>query len=150
MTYPTTSNVSPPVKPSEFDWSEWVASFPELENAFPPHQVAALATRAALYFTPGTRSVVGCPTARKILYYLLIAHWVCLQKQAQGGDTLLGPLQRVTEGSLSLSVDTSGLHKIDPWLSQTRYGQEFWALSRKYRSTFYIQPITDPRYRIFP
>lgn len=134
-----------------FEWSEWAASFPELESHFRPHNVQKIAERAAIYFNPSSKGVVCCPKERRILLNLLVSHLVFLQKKTAEGDQLMGPVSSVSEGSVSLSVDTKGsIGKIDPWLSQTRYGQEFWALSKKYRSTFYIRPIPDPRLRIFP
>nr|WP_232351273.1 MULTISPECIES: DUF4054 domain-containing protein [unclassified Commensalibacter] len=73
-------------------------------------------------------------------------------KKTENGDQLIGSISSVTERSVSLHVDTKShaKNKIDPWLAQTRYGYEFWALTKKYRSTFYTKPIPDPRLRIFP
>ncbi|MDI2091677.1 DUF4054 domain-containing protein [Commensalibacter oyaizuii] len=135
-----------------FDWSDWASCFPELESYFRPENVRKIAERAAMYFNPGKNSAVSCVKERRILLYLLVSHLVFLQKKTESNDQIMGPIKSVSEGSISLSVDTSGSTsgKIDPWLAQSRYGYEFWALSKKYRSTFYIRPIPDPRYRIFP
>lgn len=147
-------NEQPDLKPQEsvFDWSDWAASFPELESFFRPETVYKIAERAAIYFNPGKYSVVCCLKERRILLNLLVAHLVSLQKKTENGDQLIGSIASVSEGSISLAVDTksSAKSKIDPWLAQTRYGYEFWALTKKYRSTFYTKPIPDPRLRIFP
>lgn len=141
------------LKPQEcvFAWSDWAASFPELESFFRPETIYKIAERAALYFNPGRYSVVGCSKERRILLNLLVSHLVYLQKKSADGDQLIGSIASVSEGSIALAVDTkSAKGKIDPWLAQTRYGYEFWALTKKYRSTFYTKPIPDPRLRIFP
>ena len=135
-----------------FDWSDWAASFPELESFFRPETIYKIAERAAIYFNPGKYSVVCCLKEKRILMNLLVSHLVCLQKKTENGDQLIGSISSVTEGSVSLHVDTKShaKNKIDPWLAQTRNGYEFWALTKKYRSTFYTKPIPDPRLRIFP
>lgn len=133
-----------------FEWSDWAASFPELESFFRPETVEKIAERAELYFDPGHFSVVCCLKERRVLFNLLVAHLVYLQQKSVEGDQLVGSISHVSQGSVSLSVDTKPAKGIDPWLAQTRYGYEFWALTKKYRSTFYIQPIPDPKLRIFP
>lgn len=134
----------------DFDWSDWAASFPELKSFFRPESVEKIAERAALYFDPTKTGVVCCPNQRRIIFNVLVAHMVYLQKKAADNDQLAGPVSSVSQGSVSVSVDTGGLGKMDPWLAQSRYGQEFYALTKKYRSAVYIRPIPDPRLRIFP
>ncbi len=134
-----------------FDWSDWAASFPELESFFRPEIIYKIAERAAIYFNPRKYSIVCCFKEKLILLNLIVSHLVSLQKKNASGDQLIGSISLVSEGSILLSINTkfSAKRIIDPWLVQTRYGYEFLALTKKYRSAFYTKPILDPRLCIF-
>lgn len=155
MTYPQILNECNQAHPSQkqnyFNYSEWAEAYPELATAFPPNTVNRIAKRAAIMFDPTKTSVVCCAEDRRIIFDTLVAHLIYLKKNSADGNQISGPISSVSEGSVSLSVDTSAISsKIDPYYAQSRYGQEFWAMTRKYRSTFYIRPIPDPKLRIFP
>lgn len=134
----------------DFVYSEWISLYPEFKQTVTPEQANNYATLAASFFNPTRSSVVCCPKERKTLFYLLVAHYAALSLKRREGTQLSGMINNVSEGSISISSDTSGLSKVDPWLAQTGYGVDFWALTKKYRSAFYIRPIPDPRLRISP
>lgn len=140
-----------PKKPEyDFDYSEWVGIYTQFADKVTPIQANYFAGLCISCFN-ATRygSVVCNHQERKNLFYLLVAHYATLQVRDSGGGAQLGGvINSVSEGSISIGSDTSGLSKINPWLSQTSYGQAFWAFTAKYRSTFYMRPIPDPRLRI--
>ncbi|CAI3933477.1 DUF4054 domain-containing protein [Commensalibacter communis] len=136
----------------DFDYSEWIGIYPEFETKVSPTRANNYAELCVSYFNPTkVKSVVCDQRERKNLFYLLVAHYAALQaRNSDGGAQLGGVINSVSEGSIAIGSDTSGLSKIDPWFAQSSYGQAFWALSKKYRSGLYIRPIPDPRLRIIP
>lgn len=136
----------------DFNYSEWIGNYPVFATKVNPSQANNYAALCLSYFNATKRGSVVCnPVERKNLFYLLVAHYAFLMSENGGdGAQLGGVVNSVSEGSISIGSDTSGLSKMDPWLAQSKYGQMFWALTKKYRSTFYIPPIPDPKLRIFP
>ena len=131
-----------------FNYNEWSAQYPVLRGIFTEPESEGIVKRAAIYFNPAWRKVVKCEEERKVLFYLLIAHYVMLEKRIKDGNPLVGAIASVTEGSISLSAVAPSLK--NEFFSQTQYGIEFKELTKRYTKAFFVPPIPNPKLRIFP
>jgi hypothetical protein len=89
-------------------------------------------------------------TVQLSLLNLLTAHLAALYAQSQGdqspgsakdANSPVGRISAATEGSISIQTDlgatpTSSANQ--QWLSQTKYGLQFWAMTSQYRTAHYV------------
>lgn len=77
---------------------------------------------------------------RKILFYLLVAHFAELQDRInEGNGSMVGNITSASEGSVSIGVQALQSNSATgSWLNQTPYGAEYWVLTAKYRQMLYI------------
>lgn len=77
---------------------------------------------------------------RKILFYLLVAHYAELQGRIDAGNSsLVGRISSASEGSVSISSDfNAGSSPTAQWLNQTPYGAEYYMATAKYRTAIPI------------
>lgn len=95
-------------------------------------------------------SIITNLTEREIYLYLMMAHLMQLNGIRSDGTTasdngLVGRISSATEGSVSVSVDYPQQQSaMGAWLSQTKYGAQYWAMTSKYR-TFRFNPVARHR-----
>jgi Protein of unknown function (DUF4054) len=148
---------SPPVS---FSYATFIASFPEF-SALSSGQVQA-------YFNRATGSIIGNSVTNPIfndgnlpyLIYLATAHvaWLNCPKDANGNPAatgansppanLVGRISTANEGSVSLALEwplDGNSSAQEKYLSQTKYGVEFWAALAPYRTAQYAARPTIVR-----
>lgn len=121
-----------------FDAVEFKESYPEFKN-----DSEAFLTRcfqsAALMINNTSCSIVKDLDKRKFLLYLLTAHFAIILNPENGLTG--GVLNGATEGTVSVSFNTSWVTKENQLLSQTVYGQQVLAATKPYRSSLVIGAI---------
>jgi hypothetical protein len=134
-----------------------VALFPEFAALDP--------TLGAAYFMRATGSIIANSTTNPIfgdgnlpyLIYLATSHvaWLNAPKDANGNPSatgtpapnLVGRVSSASEGSVSLQLDwpSSDPSAQEKYLSQTKYGAEYWAATAQYRTANYAARPTIVR-----
>jgi hypothetical protein len=142
------------MNPVVFDFPTWIGIFPEFSNLN-----TALGNA---YFIRATGGIVdNSPTSRLLqdgnlsyLVYLATSHvaWLNCPKDASGNPSasgmpaspLVGHISDATEGSVSVSLDwplDASSDSMEKYLTQTKYGAEYWAVTAQYRTA---QAIVRP------
>ena len=120
-----------------FDPAEFRALYPTLAH-FTDTQLNFYFAKAELKVDNSESSCIP-GHIRKILLYLLVAHFAELQARVEEGNSgLVGRISSATEGSVGASVAYDVKGDQAQWYSQTPYGAEFWAMSAPYRSMVYV------------
>lgn len=108
----------------------------------------ALFVQACMYLDNTDASLVTDLKEREQLLMLLVAHLCALRGYgdsggASGGGGLVGRITSASEGSVSVSVDSSGSNDSSWWYLQTPWGADYWQLTSPYRSMIY-HPGSSP------
>jgi len=111
----------------------------------------ALFVQACMYLDNTDASLVMDLKEREQLLMLLLAHLCALRGYgekdgASGGSGLVGRITSASEGSVSVSVDSSGSNDESWWYLQTPWGAEYWQLTSPYRSMIYHPGSSPSRY----
>ena len=116
--------------------------------------IAATETQLEMYFVEATlildntkNSHVKNLTERQVLLYLLVAHFAVLQARLDSGNEAVGRIASASEGSVSVAMDNGQTTSAEKWYQQTPYGSKYWALTKKYRSFFYVMGLMPMRIR---
>lgn len=132
-----------------FSYDAWVVRYPELAGSVSPQLAAAYFAEAELYCdnTPG--SIVSNETRRSLFLNMLVSHIAQLNApiNGQSSQTLVGRITSASEGSVSVSVESTSLPGSAQWYQQTKYGAAYWAATAPYRTAKYVpgpQRIMDP------
>lgn len=135
----------------DFNYSEWIARYPEFSTKINPIQAKNYSDLSVSFFNPTKNGSIVCdPKERMNLFYLLVAHTAYVMNLGHDGVQLGGVVNSVSEGSVSISSDTSSLAGMEAWLAKSNYGQMFAALTKKYRSALYIRARPNYKNRIGP
>lgn len=78
---------------------------------------------ATLYLDNTDASLIADLKEREQLLFLLVAHLCALRGEDNG---LVGRITSASEGSVSVSVDSSGSNDASWWYLQTPYGADYW------------------------
>lgn len=142
-----------------FDYTAWIAAYPEFALTVPTSdQAQSYFDLAALYCdntpcsaVPLTRGPAGYTTnVRQPILYALTAHIAQLMAgsiSASGGaapaSQLVGRVSAATEGSVNVTTDmqTPGSAA---WFMQTKYGAFAWQAMAVYRMAIYAVPRQVP------
>jgi hypothetical protein len=133
-------------QPVIFDYSAWVATFPEFTNVN--------SAQAQMYFDIATLYFANCgwTAAIKIaptLLNLLTAHiaWLLSPRDASGNPSstgtqeapqIVGRISSAGEGSVNVSVElTPSGSPSEAFFAQTKYGYAFWAACAPLRTFQY-------------
>lgn len=133
----------------DFDWSQWASRFPELADIFSKERITSISEEAALIFNPTRSSIVCSEKERRVIFNLLVAHCVEMEKRIASGNPFTGEITSVSEGSISIS-GTASNNGSNNDLNATIYGRRYKLLTLKYRTFRYKRPIPDRRNKIFP
>ena len=127
-----------------FVYEDWITRFPEFQQTVTAPQASGMFDEATILLNNTAASIVSDMGQRTSLLYLLTAHMAqlaAIAAAAGGGAPLVGPIQSVSRGSVSITVAPlagSSTNAMQNWLSQTQYGARFWVLTAKYRTMRYI------------
>lgn len=119
-----------------FDVGEFRGIYPSIKLT--DQQLNNCFSKAEIILNNTNCSPVKDLKERKILLYLLTAHYATLQTRIESGNEAVGRISSATEGSISASFDYGQVPQSAAWYLQTPYGAEYWAMTKKYRSFLYI------------
>ena len=134
------TETTPPVV---FNYQEWQEMFPALAGIPDSQVINNFWVRAqGICANSLTNPVAGLPAGTlKLALYLLTAHIAQLNAPLDGqpASTLVGRINSATQGSVTVQADyaTDG-GPSEAWFSQTKYGAEYWTLTARTRTAFYI------------
>lgn len=124
--------------------------YPEFSSASDTLLTALFNQACALYLDNTDESVVQDVNEREQLLMLLVAHLCTLRglgKDGQGSSSgLVGRITSASEGSVSVSVDSSGSNDESWWYLQTPWGAAYWQATSPYRSMVYHPGASPSRY----
>ena len=135
------------------NYAGWTARYPEL-TAVEEGTYDLYFAEAGLFCRNDGCSPVSTAAAQATLMQMMTAHIAALYSQSQGdGDpggakdanTPVGRISDAAEGSVSVRADwPSGPDSsaMEKWLSQTKYGAEYWAATLVYRQARYRPGIS--------
>ena len=107
-----------------FNYTVWLATYPDLSFVTQPTAQAYFDKVAALYIDNTDMGMVNIPR-RTYLLGLLVAHLAQLSKNNAGsGGSLAGRISSASEGSVSVSTEYTGPAGM-AWFALTSYGQEY-------------------------
>lgn len=133
-----------------FNFQEWIKDYPEF-IPIDKEEVDREAEKASILFNTCCRIPPKCGDCEiKILFGLLVAHFVELKKRIKMGNQLTGVITSVRQGAVYIKTDIGRMKGIPSLLASTPYGIEFWGLSINYRNVRFIRPFPSPMLRIFP
>lgn len=134
-----------------FDIRTFRELYPEFAAASETLLVALFNQASTLYLNNTDESAVQDVKEREQLLFLLVAHLCALrgfgsgQTGGQGGG-LVGRITSASEGSVSVSVDSSGSNDQSWWFLQTPYGASYWQATAPYRTMRYHPGASPSRY----
>ncbi len=120
----------------EFDVNEFKVLYPSIKLT--DEQLINCFAKAEINLNNTHCSHVESLKERKILLYLLTAHYAVLQSRIESGNDAVGRVSSATEGSVSASFDYGQVSQSAAWYLQTPYGAEYWSMTKKYRSFLYV------------
>jgi hypothetical protein len=145
-----------------FDFSAWVAEFPEFSAISSP-MATGYFNRATLLFANDGSGPVCNATQQSALLNLLTAHiaWLNAPRDGNGNPSstgapaqpTVGRIASATQGSVSVQLDMGDANAGSPsqaWYMQTRYGSEFWSATAGFRTFLYAARPTYVPTAIFP
>ncbi|MBI1213630.1 MAG: DUF4054 domain-containing protein [Alphaproteobacteria bacterium] len=128
-----------------FDYTAWVARYPEFEDV-PQATAAAYFAEAGAYCANDGTGPINDPSLKLVYMNMLTAHIAAMNSTATGAskpaNSPVGRLSDATEGSVSASFQNDYPPGTAQWYQQTRYGAAYWAATAQYRSFLYRPPTT--------
>lgn len=130
------------------DHAGWVARYPEF-TAVNDQTYQLYFAEAGLFCRNDGSSPVTTAAAQSALMQMLTAHIAALYSQSQGDPTPgsaknanspVGRISDATQGSVSMRADWPSVadsSAMEKWLSQTKYGAQYWAATLVYRQARY-------------
>lgn len=120
-----------------FDPVEFKQIYPQFSN-YPDFQLQFFFNKAELK-VENTDSTCLDEATRKILLYLLVAHFAELQGRINDGSgSIVGRADSASEGSVNIHFAYDVKGDSAQWYSQTPYGAEYWAMTAQFRTFGYI------------
>ena len=139
-----------PTPPVVFDYPTWVGMFPEFAPLSAP-QGQGYFNRACLICGNQCSNPIFATGNLPTLLYLLTSHiaWLSCPKDANGNPAatgtvaspLVGRIASAQQGSVNVQVEWAGgtdMSALEAYLTQTRYGTEYWAAIQQFRTARYI------------
>lgn len=123
--------------------------FPEFAGLSDP-QGQGYFNRACLICANSAANPMNTDGILATMLYLLTAHvaWLNCPRDASGnpaatgapGSPLVGRVSSASEGSVSVQTEwnSGDASSLEAYLTQTKYGAEYWAASAPYRTARYI------------
>lgn len=126
-----------------FDSKAFRALYPMFAAASNDLLQARFNQAATLYLDNTDASLIADLKEREQLLFLLVAHLCALRGEDNG---LVGRITSASEGSVSVSVDSSGSNDASWWYLQTPYGADYWQATAPYRTWRYYAGGSPSRY----
>lgn len=140
-----------------FDYSAWVARYPEFSNVSP--QLAALYEAEAELYCRNKLGPIRNPATLLLLLNMLTAHiaWMFAPRDANGNPAstgsaapnVVGQMTNANEGSVSIGTAKITNENAE-WFAQTKYGLEFWQATAAFRTFRYFPSRRPVPSAIFP
>lgn len=128
-----------------FNYSAWVARYPEFA-AVTEFLASVYFTEATAYHNNTPLGVVTDPNVQAALLNMLTAHiaarYVTPAGGAQPASGLVGRISNASEGSVSVGTENLYAAGTVQWFQQTKYGSDYWNMSKPYRTARYRQRYT--------
>lgn len=130
------------------DYAAWTARYPEFSGVGQPAYALYFA-EAGLFCRNDGSGPVTTAAAQSALLQMMTAHIAALYSQSQGdptpgaaknANTPVGRISDATQGSVSVRIDwpsSADSSAMEKWLSQTKYGAQYWAATLVYRQMRY-------------
>lgn len=149
------------------NYAGWIVRYPEF-TGIPSPTYDLYFAEAGLFCRNDGSGPVTTAAAQSVLMQMLTAHIAALYSQSQGdptpgspknANTPVGRISDATQGSVSVSLDwpsSTDPSAMEKWLTQTKYGAEYWAATLVYRQMryrpglFYSLPSARGLYPFFP
>lgn len=131
-----------------FDYTLWLARYPEFAATVPPALAAAYFEEAGGFFDNTERSPVADLAKRLRLLNMVTAHIAYLNAGTAGSPAspLVGRITNASEGSVSVAVDMGPVTAANAYWMQSKYGAAYWQATQSLRSFRYMpgrQPTFD-------
>ena len=120
----------------QFDLSKFRKLFPKIIAT--DDQLSMFFVEAGMYCNNTDKSIIKNLDERELLLFLLVAHIATLQQRIDSGNEAVGRVASASEGSVSVVLDNGQTKGSEKWYQQTAYGARYWALTKRYRSFFYM------------
>lgn len=134
-----------------FDYLAWSGLYPEFGATVNEPQAQQYFNLATLYVDNTACSLVPFSSAsgnpiRGPILDMMTAHMAQLMagSSIQPAGPLVGRISDVSEGSVSVSTDVTGLPGTAVWFAQTRYGLNAWQAMAPFRTGMFIPPPQIP------
>ena len=134
-----------------FNYTSWIAYFPEFTTTPNIAVVAPLAFTEAEMFVNNTDASLVCSVPLRTMFLNLItAHIVALRFGVGGASpsALVGRVSSAAEGSVNVAASYDSSNSA-AWFNQTNYGAEYWQASAQFRMMRYVPAPMLP-YDAFP
>lgn len=130
------------------NFEQWIARYPEFAEVEQATYDLYFA-EAGLFCRNDGSGPVTTAAAQSVLMQMLTAHIAALYSQSQGdpdpgsakdANTPVGRISDATQGSVSVRTDwpsSADASAMEKWLSQTKYGAEYWAATLVFRQMRY-------------
>jgi hypothetical protein len=144
------NGISPPFA---FSLDTWIAMFPEFTQITQPYGQAYWNNATLICANSCTNPAAGDGNLQALLYWLT-SHFAWLQSArdangnpvvagtagAQAPSPLVGRISDATEGSVSVATEwnASDPSALENFLTQTKYGAAYWAMTSQYRTARYL------------
>lgn len=129
-----------------FSYAAWVARYPEF-SAVSEATATAYFAEACIYHRNDITGVVNDATIQSALLNMVTAHIAARYSQSQGSpnpgaaqdaNSPVGRINSASEGSVSVQTEyASETPGSMAWFAQSKYGADYWAATKAYRSMRY-------------
>jgi hypothetical protein len=109
--------------------------------------LAAYFSEAGLYLDNTDTSRVANVVTRALYLNMLVAHLAALNfgENGQPPAGLVGRVNQVSEGTVSVSAEMGPASGTSAWFMQTRYGAAYWQATATYRTFRYVAGASYPQ-----
>lgn len=124
-----------------FDYSAWVARYPEFAATVAAPLAAAYFAEAGLYCNNTDGAIIGDLKIRGLILNMLVAHIAAMNAPAPNGapaSSLVGRISSATQGSVTVQAQFDAPAGSAQWWIQTKYGAAAWAATAPYRTMRYV------------
>lgn len=130
-----------------FDPKVFKEQYPEFASS-PDGVLTRFWCQAVILLDNTKNSVVKDTCVRGTLLSLLVAHIACLfyGVNGQSPSDLVGRINSAKEGTVSVNTDLPGITAGSAWYAQTKYGLEYYELTRTFRTFRYIKGSSPSGY----
>ena len=125
-----------------FDYSAWVARYPEFAATVSSSLATLYFNEACLYCPNTGTGLVSDGTALATILNMVTAHIAALNAPPADGSpasTLVGRISSATQGSVTVQAQFDVPAGSAQWFAQTKYGAAAWTAMAPYR-TFRFAP----------